>query len=806
MDHLLHDLRLTFRSLRRQPGFTAVVVLTLALGIGVNTAVFTVARAMLLSPLPHVEIEGLNALAMRHATQMVEAYDFSFPDVEDFTAQCSVCESVAAYDRRSVVLADDEGSQLIQGEAVSPGLFALLGAEPFLGRTLQEGEDERGHERVAVVSHGLWQRLGGEPGIVGRDVRLDGRASTVVGVMPHEFHFPERADVWFPLVRGEVEERSNRWIDNVAVRLKPGVSAEQAQAEATTIGERLARSFPDSNKDWAFAVLPFRERLIDAGTRRVLALLAGAVGFVLLIACVNITNLLLARESGRQRTLAIRMALGSDRAQIVRQLMTENVVLALGGGALGILLASWTVDFIARADPEGFPTWMRFEIGPEALVFTLVLSLATAVAFGLLPALRAARPDLARTVGESHRGATGVREQQRLQKTLVTAQIALALTLLVGAGLVVRSVMALTRIDAGFDTGRLLTFYTQLAGERYDDGAARHAWFESAVERLASLPGVVAVAATSAVPLVEDGTAVPLGYSGQVLRDGERMLASYVVSTPGLFDVLDVPLLAGRRFTVAEAADPESRVAIVNQELVARVWGGRDPVGDRIRLGYGEGASWFTVVGVAPKIYYEEPGEETDQSRFQVHLPYAVAPRREMAFLVRTAQDAGAVQADVRRTLAQLDATLPVYALRTMDVVRREVIWGERLQGELLGSFAVLALVLSALGIYGVMAFVVAQRLPEIGVRMALGADRRTIGRLFLRQGLALVAAGVALGLLGTAAVTRLLEGLLYGVRPGDAATLAAAVLVLVGAAALGVFVPARRASRVEPVVALRHQ
>jgi putative ABC transport system permease protein len=317
---------------------------------------------------------------------------------------------------------------------------------------------------------------------------------------------------------------------------------------------------------------------------------------------------------------------------------------------------------------------------------------------------------------------------------------------------------------------------------------------------------VVAVAATSAVPLVEDGTAVPLGYAGQVLRDGERMLASYVVSTPGLFDVLDVPLLAGRRFTAAEAADPESRVAIVNQELAARVWGERDPVGDRIRLGYGADASWFTVVGVAPKVYYEEPGEETDQSRFQVHLPYAVAPRREMAFLVRTTQDAGAVQADVRRTLAQLDATLPVYALRTMDVIRREVIWGERLQGELLGSFAVLALVLSALGIYGVMAFVVAQRLPEIGVRMALGADRRTIGRLFLRQGLALVAAGVALGLLGTAAVTRLLEGLLYGVRPGDAATLAAAVLVLVGAAALGVFVPARRASRVEPVVALRHQ
>ena len=819
MDRLIRDTRLALRSLRRRPGFAAVVIGTLALGIGVNLSVFQVIYGLVLRPLPFIDTEGLVALGMRHQTLDVEAYDFSLPDVRDFREQCTVCSYVAGFDGRNVVFSGISGQGdgptgsssvvesafRIRGQAVSPELFPLLGVQPMVGRALVADDALAEQAQVVVIGHGLWQRLGADEELVGRSLILDGRAIEVVGIMPPGFRFPEFSDLWYALEPNPEARRSERWLDNVIVRLQPGVDLEQAQAEAQTLAARLATSYPQSNKGWSFDVIPFRERLVSGYERLVLSLLAGAVFFVLLIACVNITNLLLAREGTRQRSAAIRIALGSDRLSLVRQHLTESLILALAGGGLGLLLSSWALELMPQVSPEGWPAWLRFDLDHQSLLFTLILTLLAGLAFGLIPALRAAHPDLGHGITSGRRGAIGG-EGQRLQSTLVVAQIALALTLLVGAALVSRSVDALFRIDAGFDTANVLTLRTQLSGERFEDADVRRRHYQGMVERIAALPGVEAVAATSAIPLVEDGTAIPFSYPGENLRDGERQIGTYILQTPGLFDVLDLPLLAGRRFTAEESRDPESRVVIVNDELAHHVWGDQDPIGRRLRLGYEQDAPWSTVIGVVPKVYYEEPGEETDQSRFQMHLPYARVPWRTMALVIRTHTDPAALSNTVREELAAFDAAMAVDSVRTLHSIRSEVIWGERLQGDLFGTFAFLALVLSALGIYGVMAYVVSLRTREIGVRMALGADRQAIRALFLRRGLMLISFGTLLGLAGSLAVARLLSSVLYGVGSMEPTAFIFALLILALAAGTGVALPADRATRVEPTVALQEE
>ncbi len=484
MDQLLRDLRLTFRSLRRRPGFAAVVVLTLALGIGVNVTVFQAVYGLVLRPLPFVDTgsqsEGLLvALGMRHDTMSVEAYDFSPLDVKDFTEQCRACAGVAVYDGRVVTLGDGEtggapeqGARRIRGQAVSPELFALLDVQPARGRALLPDEDAPGSPRVAVLSHRLWRQLGAGEDLVGRDLALDGRPTRVVGVMPAGFHFPARSDLWFPLEQSLDDARSLRWMDNVIARLAPDVSLEAARAEVAAISRRLAGAYPESNLGWSFTAVPYRERLVEGSERRMLGLLLGAVLFVLLIACVNVTNLLLARESERRHSAAIRIALGSDRLSLIRQRMTENVVLALGGGALGVLLSVWALDYLGQADPRGWEAWLNMELGTETAVFTLVLTLLSALVFGLLPSLRASSPGLGRALGEGRRGTVGG-ESHRTQGHLVIAQIALALTLLVGASLMVRSVTSLFRIDAGFDTDNMVTMRVQLPGELFGDPEER---------------------------------------------------------------------------------------------------------------------------------------------------------------------------------------------------------------------------------------------------------------------------------------------------------------------------------------------
>ena len=819
MDRLLRDLRLALRSLRRQPGFTAVVAVTLALGIGVNLSILQVAYGILMRPLPLVDLGSeapdaerglLLALAMRHETQSVEAFDFSLPDIRDFREQCTVCEGVAAFDARTLVLAEtDDGSpaaegnaRRVRGQAVSPELFRLLGAAAALGRTLDPELDQPGGPAVVVLSHGLWQQLGADPGLLGGELRLDGALATVVGIMPEGFHFPERSQLWIPLEHRPEAERADRWVDNVLVRLEPGVRLEQAEAGALAISKRLARSFPASNQLWAFTTMPFRQRLVSLEEQEVLGLLMAAVGLVLLIACVNVTNLLLARESSRRRAAAVHVALGSSRTALIRHRMTENLVLAALGGTAGLLVSAWLLDAIADADPNGWPTWVRFELGAETVLMSLGLTGVSALFFGLVPALRASRPDLGAAISGG-RGTVAGREQ-RMQQGLVVAQIALASTLLVGAGLVVERVRALAELDAGFETEPILALQVQLADERYTEPEARVAVFDRISEALSTLPGVQAAAATSALPLAEDGTAIPLDYPGRTLRDGERLLGTYILQTRDLFDVFELPLLAGRRFTPAELADPESRVVIVGEALARRIWGSESPLGQRIRLGYDEGAPWSTVIGVAPQVYYEEPGEESDQSRLQVHLPYGRIPWRSMELVLRASVEPATLGPQVRRRLAEIDPGMAVDSVFTMTEVRHRALWGERLQGQLFSTFALMALLLSAVGIYGVMAYVVVQRIPEIGVRMALGAERRHIGSLVVRRGTAMVGAGMLLGCLGAVLVYRLLGSALHGVGSASILPFLISFALLIAAAGVGVALPTRRALSVDPAATLR--
>lgn len=805
MHPLLQDLRSALRSLVRRPGFSATIVLTLAFAIGANAAVYTVVSAMTLRPLPHVDDENLVAIAMRHAVLDVVAYDFRIPDYLHLAESCRSCAGVGAFDGRSLVLTNGDEPERVIGAAVSPGLFSLLGVPPLEGREFLDAEGVPGSDAVVILSHDLWQRrLGGDPTILGSTLSIDGADRVVVGVMPPGFRFPSVAEAWIPLaLSAEDRESRAQWLDHLVARLQPDVTLATARAEARAVGETLAREHPDTNRGWTFELLPWREALVDDGTRHVLALLLGAVAFVLLIACANIANLLLVRESERRHELAVQLALGSGRGPLLRRLLIESLVLAAAGAGAGLLIASWVVDLVSATNPEGFDYWLDLSVDGRVAAFAAGLAVLATLLFGTLPALRALPRDLASELKAGRRGSP-TPARQRLQRLLVVAETALAVMLLFGAFLLVESLTALDRLDPGFDTDRLLVLRTQLAGEAYGTGEARGAFAERSARIFSELPGVVSAAATGAVPLDEDGITATLLPAG---ADPERdnLPVTVIGSSASLFTTLGVELLQGRTFTPTEALDPESEpVAVVGRRLAERLWAG-DAIGQIVRFTSSPRPEVeVRVIGVVPDLYYEEPGEETDQSSFQVHLPYHRAARWGMKLLVRTEGPPEEVAPRLRRELQRLDATLPVAALEPLESVRHVHLWAERLQSGLLGAFAVVALVLAVLGVYGVMAFAVGQRRLELGVRMALGATGRSIRRLLLGEGLAIATVGLGLGLVGAFLLSGWLRSTLYGIEAGGLGALVAGAAVLLGAALLACWLPAQRASRTDPVSALR--
>jgi len=804
---LAQDFRHAVRGLAKRPAFTIAALLTLGVGIGANTAIFSIVNALLLRPLPFGErSERVVTLHSTHPTRAQDWGDSGVPyaDLQDLKAESRSFEDVAGYVGRSFTISTDAEAVRVGGGSVTPNLFALLGVAPKLGRGFRADEAQPpGHEEVVILSHGLWQRrFGGDPQIVGRSMVLNRRALTVVGIMPERFKFPERDELWVPF-RPEAEERGRTFVAALGVLRKEATLA-QARQEADAIARRLAERYPATNRDWGLRVLTFREGAVGPPIRAFFFTLLAAVVFVLVIGCANLTNLMLARGVTMRREMAVRMAVGASRSRLVRRMLVESGVLAAMGSLMGVFLGAWGLDLMVASWPEEIPYWVQLGLDARVVLFTLGLSALTALGVGLLPALRASKTDLVAELKEGG-GSVGAGLRGRLQGALVVVQIAACLALLVGANLMIRSFLRLLEAKSGFEEGHLLTMRLYLAGDGYDPVETRAAFFRRLADRLREVPGVRRAAATTSIPTDDGGAPGMMVVEGGGVAPGEETGVSIIASTPELFETLAVGLLEGRPFTQSGAANLRAEVAIVNRSLARRFWPGGSAVGRRLGLVAAGATTWLTIVGVAPEVQYEEFGEETAQSRLDVHVPYAWrgAPRT-MALLVRTEGSPGAAAASVRQAIHSLDAGLPIYDLRTMGQVRAFTTWEQRFFGSVMGGFAFAALFLACLGLYGVLAYAVGQRTREVGVRMALGARPQDVVRLVVGEGALLAGLGVVLGLVLSGVVARLLGGILYGVTSWDPSAFVSMAALLSGAALLASYLPARKAARIDPMAALR--
>ena len=805
METLWQDVRYGWRMLRAKPGFTAVAVTALALGIGANSAIFSVVNAVLLRPLPYPEPGQLAMVWLDNRRQGVRDDITSYPNFSDWRDQNQVFQGMAGVADWRMSLTGAGEPEELHGASVSANFFALMGVNPAAGRGFTAEEEEPGREQVVVLGHGLWQRrFGGEPGVVGRDLILSGRSYQVVGVMPQGFQFPARAELWSPLAPNPrlKAARGAFWLPVVG-RLKPGVTRERAQAEMDVIARRLEEQYPNINGGYGINVVALHEQTVGK-IRPALLVLLGAVAFVLLIACANVANLLLARAAARQKEIAIRTALGAGRWRLVRQLLTESVMLALAGGALGLLLAIWGIDTLRALSPTNIPRLDQLGIDRHVLLFTLAVSVVTGLVFGLAPTVQAWRATLNETLKEGGRGAAAGAGGQRTRRLLVVLEMAVTLLLLIGAGLMIRSFWRLQQVDPGFNPERLLTLRLSLPRSKYPEGLNVVAFYEQLQERLSALPGVQSVGATTSVLMDNLPNSSGFSIEGRPREpEAQRLELPFDSVTPTYFRSMGIPLLSGRTITPQDVADGP-QVALVNEAVVRRYFPNEDPLGKRFKFGDPEDqAPWITIVGVVKDV--RRQGLDT-AARIASYLPHRQRPARSLEVVIRAAGEPLALAGAARDTIRSLDRDLPITNLRTMSDVLSETSAQRRFNMLLLGLFAGVALLLAAVGIYGVMAYAVTQRTHEIGIRMALGARPRDVLSLVLKQGLGLALAGVALGLGGAFALTRLMASLLYEVSATDPLTFAAVALLLVGVASLASYLPARRATKVDPMIALRYE
>ncbi len=821
MDTLLQDLRFAIRMLAKSPGFTLVAVLCLALGIGVNTAIFSVVNAILVRPLPFTDPDRLVAV---HGTQVKNEIDeagLSWLDFQDLREQSDAFSAVAATTGRSLTLSGGKEPERVIGAVMSAGMFPMMGVQPMLGRNFRDDEDRPGAPGVVILSHALWTwRYDGDPAIVGKTILVNAAAHTVVGVMPPRFAFPEEAQAWVPLaplVQTETRAERSLW---VVARLAPGVTLERANAEVAAFAKRQAERYPDADAGWGGTVVTMRREAVEEELELMILTMMGAVTFVLLIACANVANLMLARATSRQREIAIRAAFGAKRVRLVQQLLTESVLVALLGAALGILVAIWGIELLYAAIPADNPPpyWMEFTIDGTVLLYTLAVAVVTGILFGLAPAFQAARPALHGTMQEGGRGAGGSVARNRLRSSLVVVEVALALVLLVGASLFVRSFLALQGASGGFATDHLLTLRVHLPGEAYESDEAKTRRIRDLVRRLEAVPGVEAVGASNLIPLGGGGSGGRMLIEGRATAPGEEPQIYFTGITQDFFRALGVEPTAGRGLTAAEAGE-RSAVAVVNQTFVRRFWPeaarpagrgtdsaasdrlGGDALGHRFRLKDEADPRWITIVGVVPDI---QNGDLNDDLEPSAYLAFPYLAIRNTGFVLRTRGEPLQVAQAARRAIRAADPNLPVFDVSPMDEVRMSGVWEYALFGKMFSTFGGVALFLAAIGVYGVLAYAVGQRLREIGVRVALGAQRADVLRLVVRQGLVLAGAGVALGLLGAIGVTRVVGGFLYEVSPTDPLSFVSISALLTAIACLASYVPARRATQVDPLAALR--
>ncbi len=807
MQSLLQDLRYGARMLMKKPGFTLIAVLTLALGIGATTAIFSVVNAVLLRPLPFPQPERLMQLGQSHTggnDGSVGEPKFLF-----WQAHQQSFEVLALYQPvgSGVNLAGGDEAEFVSALKVSRDFFRVLGVAPRLGHSFAEEEDRAGGAPVVLLSDGLWRRrFGAEIGLVGRSVTIDSAPHTVIGVLPPDFQFLPEAQAFVPLrpsARGDSDPNYG-----ALGRLKAGVTPAQAQADLKLAAEKFRAAFPRQMQPReSIAVQPWQAAL-TAELHGLLWLLLGAVSFVLLIACANVANLELARATERQREIAVRKALGVGWARIARQLATESLLLALCGGAAGLLLAVWGVDWLTARMPEGRLAYLgEIALDWRVLLFTLAGTVSTGFVFGLAPAWHAARVDVNQALKDgANRGTTGA-GQGRLRAGLVVAEVALSLLLLAGAGLLLRTFVNLRNVQPGFDARKVLTFQISPSGANYDTTAETAAFYDRALERLKALPGVEAAAVTSNLPLAAQFR-MPFAIAGQPAYPES---VQFRLISPDYFGVLRIPLRQGRVFAAADSAGAEP-VVLVNEAFARKYIMNLDPLGQQLQIGRGQRALQHRIAGVVGDTKHFGLGAAASPMMF---IPAAQAPdglmlmmRRFLSvkFMCRTAGDPLLLIAPVRQQMRELDAMLPVTALRSLEQIVNHPVAAERFNLSLIGLFAVLGLVLAAVGIYGVMAYDVAQRTNEIGIRIALGARGRDVIRLILRHGLRLAFAGAAIGLAGAFALTRLLKGFLFNVSATDPATFVAVASLLIVVALVACWIPARRAAKVDPMVALRSE
>ena len=804
MQSFWQDLRYGARMLLKNPGFTLIAVLTLALGIGANTAIFSVINGVLLSALPYPQPEQLAMVWCDNRRQGIPDDITSYPNFVDWRDRNKTFQGMAGMTSGTVHLTGVGEPEEIRAATVSINFFQVIDVAPRLGRGFTAEEERPGSDRVVILSHALWQRrFGGDPGILNKTVSLSGISNTVVGIMPPGFQFPENTDMWRPLAPND-GLRSARFgfFLPVVGRIKPGVTRAQAQADLDVIANQIEQQFPDM-AGYGVNVVPVLEQTVGA-IRRTLMILFFAVILVLLIACANVANLLLARAAGRRREVALRAALGAGRWRIVRQLLTENMLLAALGGALGVLLAWWGLRLLVDLSPANIPRLENIRLDGRVLWFTLGLSLLTGLIFGLAPALQTTQLKLSETLNEGGRSGSGGRSARLIRGVLVVVEVALTLVLLVGAGLLIRSFWRLQQVDPGFKTDNVLTLRLSLPRSRYTDGAQAASFFDRLQERLAALPGVVSVSSTTDIMLQRLATSSSFTIENRPPDPSEMSLElPFDRVQPNYFQTMGIQLLRGRTFTAQDGRD-SPRVAIVNETFVKRYFPNEDPIGKRFTFGGGgPNAQWIAIVGVVR----DTKRQGVDQPiRIESWMPLAQSPARSMEVVLRTTGDPLALGNAAREAVWSIDRDLPIPRMQTLEQNLSARVAQRRLNMLLLGLFASVALVLAAVGIYGVMNYTVTQRTNEIGIRMALGAQTRDVLRLVVGEGMILALLGVVIGLVMTFAFTRLMASLLFGVSASDPLTFAVIAALLFGVALLACWIPARRATDVDPMVALRYE
>jgi len=806
MDVILQDLRYGIRKLVKNPGVTAVVVLALALGIGANTAIFSVVNAILLHPLAFKDPGRIAMVWMDNRKLGVDQDWHSYLNFLEYKNGSQTFEDIAAFNDRSFNLTGAGDPIRVLGAWATASLFPVLGVDPILGRAFTSDEEEPGRDLVVVLSHGLWQRrFGADPQIIGQQISLNGKNRTVIGVMPASFRFPDKdAELWVPL-SPDAQLRNNRnalWLKAVG-RLKPGVTLEQARADMGTIAGRLEQQY-DFMSGYGVNLVPIHDQVVGSVRPAMLVLLA-AVALVLLIACANVANLLLVRAAAREREIAVRAALGAARGRLVGQLLTESIVLATAGGVAGLLIAVLGLRMLLAMAPVDIPRLDQIRVDWQVLAFALGLSLATGVVFGLVPALQASRPDLNESLKEGGRGSTTGIRGRRIRGALVISEIALSLVLLIAAGLMIKSFVHLQQFNLGFNPDRMLTLRLQLPGSKYKDDSQVAGFYRELLDGVENLPGVQSVGAISTIFLTKTPYSTNFTIQGRPpLRPGQQIEVPIDSISPNYFRVMGIPLLRGREFTDDDKAGAPG-VVMINQTFARRFFPDEDPIGKRFVYGMPDGPNppWLTIVGVVGDT--RRTGFDAE-IRPETYLPYSQTPDRSMYLVVRAASSPMPVIQPVRDAVWAIDKDQAVFSVETMDQLLSEMMAQRRFNMLLLAIFAGAALILAAVGIYGVMSYSVTQRTHEIGVRIALGAGRATVLRQVAGQGMMLAAAGIGLGLAGSLALTRLMAGLLFEVHATDPVTFVLIPLLLGGVALAASVIPARRAMKLDPILALRYE